>query len=117
MFEIGFWEVVLIFALGLIVLGPEKMPKVAAQLGRYAGQARRMARVLTTQIRQEMELEESRAVAPGRVATPPLRQESATGEQPAAFSRPGVESLVPGQAEAVASASPPAPDADHPRES
>ena len=61
MFEIGFWELALLFALGLIVLGPEKLPRVAAQLGRYAGQARRMARTLGNQIRDELEAEESRA--------------------------------------------------------
>lgn len=60
MFEIGFWELALLFALGLIVLGPEKLPRVAAQLGRYAGQARRMARTLGNQIRDELEAEESR---------------------------------------------------------
>ena len=33
-------------ALGLIVLGPQRLPKVAAQLGRWVGQARRMSRTL-----------------------------------------------------------------------
>ena len=47
MFDIGFGELVLLFGLGLMVLGPERMPKVAAQLGRWAGQARNMARNLT----------------------------------------------------------------------
>ena len=55
MFDIGFWELVILFGLGLMVLGPERMPKVAAQLGRWAGQARNMARHLTSQIRDEIE--------------------------------------------------------------
>ena len=76
MFEIGFWELALIFVLGLVVLGPEKLPKVAAQLGRYAGQARRMARTLTAQIRDELEAEERRITArecpaPARRRNPP----------------------------------------------
>jgi len=89
MFEIGFWELALIFALGLVVLGPEKLPKVAAQLGRYAGQARRMARTLTAQIQDELEVEERRirAKEQPRPATP----------QPA-YSRPGAEDLIPGTA-------------------
>lgn len=86
MFEIGFWELALIFALGLVVLGPEKLPKVAAQLGRYAGQARRMARTLTAQIRDELEAEERRITA--REARP------ATPDPP--YSRPGAEDLIPG---------------------
>ena len=55
MFDIGFWELVILFGLGLMVLGPERMPRVAAKLGRWAGQARRMARNLTNQIQTEIE--------------------------------------------------------------
>ncbi|MCP4000849.1 MAG: hypothetical protein GY727_08055 [Gammaproteobacteria bacterium] len=55
MFDIGFWELVLLFGLGLMVLGPERMPKVASQLGRWAGQARNMARHLTSQIQDEID--------------------------------------------------------------
>ena len=43
MFDIGFWELVFLFGLGLMVLGPERMPQVAAKLGRWAGQARSIA--------------------------------------------------------------------------
>jgi sec-independent protein translocase protein TatB len=83
MFEIGFWELALLFALGLVVLGPEKLPKVANQLGRYAGQARRMARTLTTQIREEMEAEERRIMARENPPATP------------SWSRPGVDDLKP----------------------
>lgn len=86
MFEIGFWELALLFALGLVVLGPEKLPKVAAQFGRYAGQARRLARTLTAQIRDEIDMEERRAAAPPPATTP---------AEPQAFNRPGAASLIP----------------------
>ncbi len=59
MFDIGFWELVILFGLGLMVLGPERMPKVAAKLGRWAGQARHMARNLSNQLRDEIEPLES----------------------------------------------------------
>ena len=55
MFEVGFWELVLVFGVGLVVLGPEKLPKVAAQLGQWAGQARRMARNLSSQLQAEIQ--------------------------------------------------------------
>ena len=55
MFDIGFWELVILFGLGLMVLGPERMPQVAAKLGRWAGQARNMARHLSNQMREEIE--------------------------------------------------------------
>lgn len=88
MFEVGFWELALIFGLGLVVLGPEKLPKVAAQLGRYAGQARRMARTLTAQIRDEIEAEERRITA----------SESKPAASEPSYSRPGAEDLIPGAA-------------------
>lgn len=85
MFDIGFWELVILFGLGLVILGPERLPRVAMQLGNWAGQARRMARTLTTQIRQEMDgFDLERNVAP-----PPT---------PKAYSRPGVDDLKPGAA-------------------
>ncbi len=58
MFEIGFQELVLIALLALIVLGPEKLPKLAAQLGRWTGRARNMARNLRQQLEQEVSYEE-----------------------------------------------------------
>ncbi len=90
MFEIGFWELALLAVLGLVVLGPEKLPKVASQLGRYAGQARRMARTLSAQIRDELEAEERRIMARDSAADPPAPA------QPT-YSRPGADDLIPGR--------------------
>ena len=60
MFDIGFTELILLAGLGLIVLGPQRLPKVAAQLGRWVGQARRMSRTLMYQLRQEVNLDDPR---------------------------------------------------------
>jgi sec-independent protein translocase protein TatB len=53
MFDIGFSEIVVIFGLALVVLGPDKLPKVAATIGRWVGRARAMARQFTDQLQQE----------------------------------------------------------------
>ena len=53
MFEVGITEIILIFGIALLVLGPERLPKLAADLGRWAGRARSMARTLRTQLEQE----------------------------------------------------------------
>ena len=64
MFDIGFWELIFLFGLGLVILGPERLPRLAAQLGNWAGQARRMARSLTSQIRDELDIDLRRPFNP-----------------------------------------------------
>jgi len=53
MFEVGFTELLVIFALSLVVLGPEKLPKLAQQVGRWVGRARAMARQFRDQLEEE----------------------------------------------------------------
>lgn len=54
MFEVGFTELILICGLALIVLGPERLPRLAQQIGRWVGRARAMARQLREQLDQEV---------------------------------------------------------------
>ena len=54
MFDVGFSELVLLFVIGLLILGPERLPRVASQLGRWIGRARRTAHQLRMQIEREM---------------------------------------------------------------
>lgn len=68
MFDIGFVELLVLAGLGLIVLGPKRLPEVAAQLGRWVGQARRMSRTLMYQLRQEVNLDEPRPFGSRRPA-------------------------------------------------
>ena len=60
MFDIGFSEVLLIFVIALVVLGPEKLPRVASQVGRWIGRARAMARQFREQLEEEVNLEQVR---------------------------------------------------------
>ena len=64
MLDIGFSEILLIFVLALVVLGPEKLPRVAAQVGRWIGRARGMARQFREQLEEEVNLEEARKTKP-----------------------------------------------------
>ncbi|MDE0488216.1 MAG: twin-arginine translocase subunit TatB [Gammaproteobacteria bacterium] len=70
MFDIGFLELIVLAGLGLIVLGPKRLPEVAAQLGRWVGQARRMSRTLMYQLRQEVNLDDPRPFSTRRPAQP-----------------------------------------------
>ena len=47
-------EVVLLIIIGLIVLGPKRLPQVANQIGSWLGQARRMTRMMKRQLEQEV---------------------------------------------------------------
>jgi Tat protein translocase TatB subunit len=68
---VSFSELLILFLIGLIVLGPEKLPRVANQLGTWLGQARRMTRVMKRQLEEEITLEEKRSsVDPASVSKP-----------------------------------------------
>ncbi len=59
MFDIGLSEILLILVIALVVLGPDKLPKLAADIGRWVGRARSMARQLSAQLEQEVRLDEA----------------------------------------------------------
>lgn len=61
---IGFWELIILFLIGLIVLGPERLPRVANQLGSWLGQARRMTRVMKRQLEDELNIEKHLEIVP-----------------------------------------------------
>jgi sec-independent protein translocase protein TatB len=81
MFDIGFSEVLLIFVIALVVLGPEKLPRLASQVGRWIGRARTLARQFREQLEEEVNLEQVRKAqdAQPKPAEPP----SQTAGQPA----------------------------------
>ena len=54
MFDVGFSEVVIIAIIALVILGPERLPKVARTLGFWVGKARRMVADVKSDIDREM---------------------------------------------------------------
>lgn len=60
-------EFLLLFVIGLIVLGPERMAAVAKKIGQFVGYARRMSSNLQTQLEDELELKRIRESLPARV--------------------------------------------------
>jgi sec-independent protein translocase protein TatB len=60
MFDIGFSEFLLIAVVALIVIGPERLPKVARTLGHLFGRMQRYVNDVKSDISREMELEELR---------------------------------------------------------
>jgi sec-independent protein translocase protein TatB len=60
MFDIGFSEIVVIAVVALVVIGPEKLPKVARTLGHMFGRLQRYVNEVKADINREMELDELR---------------------------------------------------------
>ncbi|MEF9995612.1 MAG: Sec-independent protein translocase protein TatB [Burkholderiaceae bacterium] len=58
MLDLSFGELALIGAVALVVLGPERLPKVARTAGEWAGRAQRYVSQVKTDINREMELSE-----------------------------------------------------------
>ena len=60
MFDIGFSELMVIAVVALIVIGPERLPKVARTLGHLFGRMQRYVNDVKADISREIELDELR---------------------------------------------------------
>jgi sec-independent protein translocase protein TatB len=58
MFDIGFSELVVIALVALIVIGPERLPRVARTAGALLGRFQRYVNDVKSEVRREMELED-----------------------------------------------------------
>jgi sec-independent protein translocase protein TatB len=139
MLDFGFSEILLTSAIALVVLGPERLPKVARQVGNWMGRARLMARQLNEQLEREVNAEEllrqqmksplkpdqPSLIAPASAPTFPSAPADTSAEGPASehasggeAERPQVARPLPqGHATTVVAMHPPAPattPADHP---
>ena len=56
---IGGTEFILLCLIGLMILGPERLPKVARKLGGWVGKARQMTRTLRRQLEEEIDAEKN----------------------------------------------------------
>ena len=58
MFDIGFLELVLVSIVGLLVLGPERLPVAARTVGKYVGRLRRSFNSVRAEIERELHNQE-----------------------------------------------------------
>ena len=56
---IGGSEFILLCLIGLLILGPERLPTVARQLGSWVGKARQLTRSLQRQLEEELDVEKN----------------------------------------------------------
>lgn len=62
MFDIGFSELIMIGLVSLLVIGPERLPKVARLAGFWLGKTRSMVASVKAEIKQELQAEELRQI-------------------------------------------------------
>ena len=70
MSSVGFSELLILFVIGLIVLGPERLPRVASQIGNWIGQARRMTRTMKRQLEDEINFDPDFKIQPPALGIP-----------------------------------------------
>ena len=58
MFDVAFSELMVIAVVALIVIGPEKLPKVARTVGHLAGRMQRYANQIKQDVEREMQSED-----------------------------------------------------------
>jgi sec-independent protein translocase protein TatB len=72
MFEWGFWEFVLIGVIALVVIGPERLPRVARVAGLWIGRARRTLGTVQAEIRRELKADELKEIMDKQARSRPL---------------------------------------------
>jgi len=58
MFDIGFWELGVILIVGLVVIGPDKLPGIARSAGKWVGKARYFISSVKQDVQKELRAEE-----------------------------------------------------------
>jgi sec-independent protein translocase protein TatB len=62
MFDFGFWELAIVMIIALLVVGPERLPALAGQIGKWVAKARRMIDSIRSDIESEIKAAELREI-------------------------------------------------------
>ncbi len=62
MFDVGFSELIVIALVALIVIGPERLPRVARTMGALLGRAQRYVNDVKADIQREVDLDELKSI-------------------------------------------------------
>ena len=81
MFDIGFTEIIFIMVITLLVVGPERLPRIARAAGLWLGKLRGFVSTVKADIDKELAAEELKKVLQKQVSSPELEElaDSVTG--------------------------------------
>lgn len=74
MFDVGFWELALISVVALVVIGPERLPRVARTVGLWLGKARSAFSSVKEDIDRELRAEELKTMLTKQTEMPELKR-------------------------------------------
>jgi sec-independent protein translocase protein TatB len=94
MFDLGFSEIVLILVIALIVVGPERLPRLARTTGLWIGKIRGTVASLKAEIDHELAADELRKTLTKQASMPELEEIIETAGRQSRDKKPAVE---PGQ--------------------
>ena len=72
MFDIGFLELIMVGVVALLVVGPERLPKLARTAGLWIGRGRRALGAVKAEIDRELKAEELKEILAKQAAHNPL---------------------------------------------
>ncbi|NCT82864.1 MAG: Sec-independent protein translocase subunit TatB [Comamonadaceae bacterium] len=118
MLDFGFDKIALIGAVALIVIGPEKLPRVARTVGTLLGKAQRYVADVKAEVNRSIELEElqkmkSQFETAARDVEQSVRQEVDSATQ--AFNQTWQDVTGDASFEAASTIAPPPPEYRHPK--
>ena len=58
MFDIGFWELVILALIALIIIGPERLPRFAHDAGRFFSKIRNFIQNAKREVEKELQLDQ-----------------------------------------------------------
>ena len=80
MFDVGFWEILFILVIALVIIGPERLPGAARKAGYFVGKARRYIEGVRSEVESELDINEfKRMLHNQEVQINELQQQLKTG--------------------------------------
>ncbi len=82
MFDIGFSEIIFIMVITLLVVGPERLPRIARMAGLWVGKLRGFVSTVKADIDRELATEELKKVLAKQASSPELEEliDTVTGD-------------------------------------
>jgi len=74
MFDVGFWELIIIGVVALLVIGPQRLPAVARTVGLWVGRGRRLLASVKADIDREIRADELKRVLEDQKKKNPLHE-------------------------------------------